>query len=366
MAVTTGGAPSFSRPRSRSSVGVVATSSRLAVRPSRPLASRFHAPHRPSTDTATSPSTSVRSPWATNGRKRAKARNGSSITSRGSRTRAGTRASAAPPTTSAACTPNAHTPWRGVHTTATTNSSVATSFTWGAAAWTGLGPGTDRGTRWPAPMWCSALVPAADQPEEAGAAGKRDEHPGRARQADRHAGVVDAVDAVVGERTVGEAVVVRGADEALVLGNPLQAVGLARRVEAHPRGHHQRHGHHRDPPPAAVADAPHAATFRSAAALRPPSDGPGPLAPWTRSGRVASTAPTAAAVITPSPMPMSAWVPTIAASTSPRSTPVVPPMANSATKAPAASGTETKAARPAATSTPARLSGSTARMPRNT
>ena len=42
-----------------------------------------------------------------------------------------------------------------------------------------------------------------------------------------------------------------------------------------------------------------------------------PRAPYTRSGRVAMTAPTAIAVMIPSPMPISTWTPIIEPPTAP-------------------------------------------------
>ena len=52
-----------------------------------------------------------------------------------------------------------------------------------------------------------------------------------------------------------------------------------------------------------------------------------------RSGLVAPTAPTVAAVISPSPMPIKACRPTIRVNTVPREAPPAPPMAYSSTKA---------------------------------
>ena len=74
-----------------------------------------------------------------------------------------------------------------------------------------------------------------------------------------------------------------------------------------------------------------------------------------RSGRVPATAPTVAAVISPSPMPISACRPTMRAKTVPREAPPAPPSAYSTTKASEATTVLTKAAVNATASRPRRL-----------
>ena len=72
-------------------MGVVATRMTVVATPRVPLTRMFHAAHRPSDDSAM-PSTSTCSPPATNGRNRANATNGSSMTRRRTTNDSGTRA----------------------------------------------------------------------------------------------------------------------------------------------------------------------------------------------------------------------------------------------------------------------------------
>ncbi len=91
-----------------------------------------------------------------------------------------------------------------------------------------------------------------------------------------------------------------------------------------------------------------------------------PRAPCTRSGRTASTAPTVAAVMAASPMPISTCTPTMAVSTLPSGTSVVPPRAYRRVNMTAAPGTESSAPAKAATVTERRVSGRSFSSPRNT
>ena len=110
-----------------------------AATPSVPLASTFQAPHSPFT-LNDMPSTSTRSPCATNGISTAKATNGTSISSRFSRKPAGTRAAYATAPSSSAYSPKAHIASRGVDTTTSTKAKTAASFVCGGRACTGECP----------------------------------------------------------------------------------------------------------------------------------------------------------------------------------------------------------------------------------
>ena len=127
------------RPRSSSRSSVVEASRTDAATPSVPFASTFQAPHSPLT-LSDMPSTSTRSPSATNGISTANATNGTSISSRLSRNPAGTRATQATSASSTAYRPNAHIASRGVDTTTTTNAKVAASLVCGGRPCTGECP----------------------------------------------------------------------------------------------------------------------------------------------------------------------------------------------------------------------------------
>lgn len=139
ICTSSGGSFSRCRPSSSARSSVVEASSTDAATPSVPLARTFQAPHSPET-LSDRPSTSTRSPSATNGMSTANATNGISISSRRSRKPAGTRAAAATPASRTAYSPKAHTASRGVETTTTTKAKVAASLQCGGSACTGECP----------------------------------------------------------------------------------------------------------------------------------------------------------------------------------------------------------------------------------
>ena len=79
-----------------------------------------------------------------------------------------------------------------------------------------------------------------------------------------------------------------------------------------------------------------------------------PRSRYTRSGRTAATAPTVAAVMIPSPMPISTCRPTISVNTVPSEAPPAPPIAYSTRSASDATTVLTNAATNAVATSPAR------------
>src|SRR5690606_25440560 len=124
------GARSRSNPARMSATSVVADSTTDAPTERVALASTFHVPHRPGTDSDIPP-TSTWGPWPTKGIARAKITKGISIER---------RLRKKPTGSTPARTPNAHTAWVGVAMTAATNVNRATILTSGASRWTGLWP----------------------------------------------------------------------------------------------------------------------------------------------------------------------------------------------------------------------------------
>src|SRR4030095_9401134 len=94
MTVSVLGSRSRSSPPSSSATGVVPARIADATRPRVPLTRMFQAPQSPPT-ASDMPRTSTRSPWPTIGRKNAKARNGSSLRTRGGRGGGGGRGAGA-------------------------------------------------------------------------------------------------------------------------------------------------------------------------------------------------------------------------------------------------------------------------------
>src|SRR5690606_36283764 len=170
---------------------------------------------------------------------------------------------------------------------------------------------------------------------------------------------VDTADPVVGGRQLAERVVLGGVLEPLVDRHPLQAVGSAARLGADQPGQHERHEQGTDHEgPHAHPGAGHAAAPCTAGA------GGRSAARCTRRDREASHAPTVSAVITPSPIPMRTWTPTMAPATVDTDAPPAPPIAYWATKPSEASTTDRPAATPAAATTDPGRAGSTARSAR--
>src|SRR6478752_6925945 len=166
----------------------------------------------------------------------------------------------------------------------------------------------------------------------------------------------DAGGAVVVEQPVST---VRGVREPVVLRHLRQPVRRGGGVDAHAAREQQRDGQAGEDEPAG----PHAATSERISSLRSASTR---RAPYTRSGRTAITAPTARNVITPSPMPISTWTPSIAVMSLSREMSAVPPTTYRPTNSRAATGTETNAAMPASAGTSESRLGSTAWSSRKT
>src|SRR6185503_19766226 len=190
---------------------------------------------------------------------------------------------------------------------------------------------------------------------------QRADHPGHAL---RHARVADALRAVAGERAAVAVVLGLGLREALVLGDPVEAVRSGGGVVAHDPGQQQRDqyaGDHEGPSGHAFhVGAP--SVVRTSRARRSSTR----RAPCTRSGRTATMLPTARPVIRASPTPISTCQPTIAVTSVSSGMSACPPTAYSPVKQSAATGTETRAATAAAGATIDSRLGSSACRPRKT
>src|SRR5215211_5614264 len=240
-----------SSPRRIAASSVVETRSTAAKAPRVPLARMFHAPQSPLSDKDRGP-TSTRGPAATNGRRTAKARKGASRTRRRATTPRGTRPSDARPTSTARSATNAHQASRGVATTATTNSAVAATLHCGGRRWraesastcsevaaspapTGsAGPGVGR-------LVLRGLAQGPQQGEGADPEPEGDQDPDDAGHAGAEAVVVDATDLVVGDRAVGQVVLLLGLREALLvghLGEPIR-IGVGEGADEEGQGQRQ-------------------------------------------------------------------------------------------------------------------------------
>src|SRR4051812_23036049 len=174
-------------------------------------------------------------------------------------------------------------------------------------------------------------LPRPHHEEQAEADGERDRHADHAGDARAEPVVVDALHRVARRRRAIEGLGLLRVGEALVDGDLVQAVGLAACPGADEEGQGQgdREAGHDEPDERDGPRAPH----RTATAVRSSSSCSSVLAPWTRSGRTASTAPMVIIVMIPSPMPMSTWTPTMAPATVATDALPVPPMAYSTVKA---------------------------------
>ena len=220
----------------------------VAATPRVPLARMFHAAHRPGSDSE-SPSTSVRGASPTSGRNRAKATNGTSITSRRASTAQGTAARRATPR---AAGRRGRTPRRppGVATTREHEGQRGRHLA-PAAGGGGrrVSPGRCRpwlGGRAPPLMSVRSLLPVRRRatagrgtpPADGEGHGDADD-PG---ETGAQAVVVDTLDPVAGQRAVVQPVAGLLVGEALVDGHLVQAVGLAARLGADEERQGQGHG----------------------------------------------------------------------------------------------------------------------------
>src|ERR671919_1857053 len=183
------------------------------------------------------------------------------------------------------------------------------------------GPGWARGRRGRAharrspvagPNFAGRRAKGAEQREHADPDAEGHEHPYQAGDRGAPAIIVDPLHGVTGHGAVLQCMVAGGVDEPLVGRNPLEPIRLGRCQGADEEGQtcsDQEAGDHEQ---LRVA---HAARSRTAAreGLGVRSD-----APYTRSGRTATTAPTVSPVITPSPIPISRCTPTMAPPTVPK------------------------------------------------
>ena len=178
-------------------------------------------------------------------------------------------------------------------------------------------------------------TPPAHGVADAAGEDQHDQHADHAGEAAGEPRVVDALVGVVGERAVGGRVVVGGVEEAGLLGDVLEPVGVAAGVVAADAGEQQR-------------DEQAGRGGRSRVLMRsPPRSGSRAAARRsTRPGAVDEVgadgddaARPRAPVISASPMPITTCQPSIAVSTVAERRPApVPPTANSPTKASAATG----------------------------
>src|SRR5690606_34553997 len=380
ICVIAAGTRSRSRPRIRSRMVVVPTSSSEVSRPRVALAMMFQPPSSPSTD-SDRPATLTRSPAPRKGSANASATNGSSIVARRASRPGGTRARAATSATRAAYTPKAQNASRGVLTTATVNATAEAILTSGGSRRTGESPGrnrrcascpvpTDRcllrrcGVAVPVPG-TRRRVPPADQPEQATADHERDQHSEQPGQTGAECFVVDAPDPVVGEHAVRQVVVAfrlchAGAvhdlavlvESAPLQRGVLQPVGTAGGEDAHhPR---QQQADHQ------TADEEPAVPFHATPPVAGTLVGRAARNAYTRSGRTRATVATVAAEIRPSPIPISTCTPAMVAATcpSPAASSTPPPIQYCSTKASAAATTLTTEARKTVTASPAAVRGS--------
>src|SRR5690606_21528047 len=127
--------------------------------------------------------------------------------------------------------------------------------------------------------------------------------------------------AVVGQRRVLEAVLLLRLGEALLLGHLGESVRIAAREVADHPGEQQRDhqaGEHERSGPAGTTEGSrtrirtHDGASVLGVRISSRCSDNRPRAPWTRSGRTAITLPMVSAVMTPSPMPISTWTPTMA------------------------------------------------------
>ena len=235
---------------------------------------------------------------------------------------------------SAAYTPKAQNASRGVATTANTNATVATSLHSGANEWIG-----DRRATY-SDRWCPALTvsPTPCPASTIGSAAVRrratNQRPPNSAPATSSVIGTPAIperplltfsfctsfDRVAGERTVGRPRSPwRDRVEALVDRDLVEPVGRGARERAGEGGEEQGDRDRAD----GEAHDPRASRRSVTCAPRELDTRPGRIsrscsrsdAPYTTSGRTASTAPTVSAVMTPSPMPISACTPTIAPNT---------------------------------------------------
>ena len=322
---------------------VVDASTIEAATPIVPLATMFHAAHSPGSRQAAGRARRPSGPRPTNGSSTANSRNGTSITSRRATPSSGMRADdARRATTSPAWTPKAQNCSFGVATTANTNRTRRQQLALRGEAVQRPLAGAPGGAGAPPPTSGQAGAGRRRRWPVAGGSGRRRRRtttnvaatPTRPAMTVPSAVVVDPVGAVVGERAVGERVVAHVGVDALVGGDLLQPVrvGAGARGDEDDEQRRRRRGRRRRR--RAVERrrrAAMSADLRARRAAAGPAPGTMPRAPYTRSGRIAITAPTARAVMMPSPMPIRTWTPIIAPATEPTDTASLPPRAYSTT-----------------------------------
>ena len=333
---------------------VVEASTIEAATPIVPLATMFHAAHSPGCGQVHAEHLDARS-RPTSGSSRANSRNGTSMTSRRARRAAGPGRSRRPARRARRARRRPRTApsaWRRRRTRTAPSPAACTAGRGGAAG----PPRAPAGAGAIRPLSPAPALPAGGAPAARAAAS----HSTPATDGERHG------DADQPGRGPCQPVVVRRpgrrsrragcrhrarralAVDARVGGDLLQPVGLGLACGATNTTSSDGDGRPAsDEGGDATSGGGHVSPPRRAGDRRPARAGRCARAPYTRSGRVAITAPTASAVMMPSPMPMSTCTPTIDPATAPMDTASLPPMAYSTTNASAASTGAANAATPA-------------------